>query len=100
LEEGDGYKVKRLTVNPGHGTSLQFHKHRSEHWIVVQGTATVTLGKETQTVSKNEYIHISLGDEHLLENKGDLVVQLIEVQIGDYLKEDDIVRLKDNYGRI
>ena len=100
MEEGDGYKVKRLTVNPGHSTSLQFHKHRSEHWIVAQGTATVILGKEIKTVSRNQYIHIPLGNEHLLENKSKLVMQLIEVQIGDYLEEDDIVRLKDKYGRI
>ena len=100
MEDGDGYKVKRLTVNPGHSTSLQFHKSRSEHWIVVQGTATIILGKETQTVSKNEYIHIPLGNQHLLENKGEFVMQLIEVQVGDYLGEDDIVRLEDKYGRI
>ena len=100
MEEGDGYKVKRLTVNPGHSTSLQYHKHRSEHWIVVHGKATVTLGTEIKTVTKNEFIHIPLGVEHLLENKGQIVMQLIEVQIGDYLEEDDIVRLTDKYGRI
>ena len=100
MDEGDGYKVKRLSVNPGHSTSLQFHKHRSEHWTVVQGAATVVLGGETKTVTRNECIHIPLGDEHLLENKGEIVMQLIEVQIGDYLGEDDIVRLEDKYGRI
>ena len=100
MEIGDGYKVKRLTVNPGQCTSLQFHKHRSEHWIVVQGEATVILGKENKTVSRNGYIHIPLGIEHLLENKGEFIMQLIEVQVGDYLEEDDIVRLKDKYGRI
>jgi mannose-6-phosphate isomerase-like protein (cupin superfamily) len=100
LLDENGYKVKRLTVKPGHCTSLQFHKHRSEHWVVVQGTATVILEKETKTVSKNEYIHIPLGSQHLLENKGEIVMQLIEVQIGDYLEEDDIVRLQDKYGRI
>ena len=100
LEGGDGYKVKRLTVNPGQRTSLQFHKRRSEHWVVAQGAATVILGKETKTVSRNEYIYIPLGKEHLIENKGEIVIQLIEVQIGDYLEEDDIVRLEDKYGRI
>ena len=100
MEEADGYKVKRLSVNPGHRTSLQFHKQRSEHWIVVQGIAKVILRNETKIVSRNEYIHIPLGDNHLLENQGEIVMQLIEVQIGDYLKEDDIVRLDDKYGRI
>ena len=100
LERGDGFKVKRLTVNPGHRTSLQFHKRRSEHWVVVQGVATVILGKEAKTVSPNEYIHIPLGEEHLLENNGEILMQIIEIQIGDYLEEDDIVRLEDKYGRI
>jgi len=79
---------------------LQFHKHRSEHWIVVQGTATVVLGKKTETVSRNGYIHIPIGSEHLLENKDELLLKLIEVQIGEYLEEDDIVRLADKYGRV
>ena len=100
LDEGEGYKVKRLTVNPGHGTSLQYHEHRSERWIVVQGVATVTLGKETREIHRNEWINIPVGKQHQLENNGDSLMQLIEVQIGDYLGEDDIVRLEDKYGRI
>jgi mannose-6-phosphate isomerase-like protein (cupin superfamily) len=100
LDEGEGYKVKRLTVNPGHGTSLQFHEHRSERWTVVQGEATVNLGKETYIIQSNNWICIPVGEQHQLSNNGDSIMQLIEVQLGDYLGEDDIIRVKDNYGRI
>ena len=99
LDEGKQYKVKRLTVNPGHSTSLQYHKHRSERWIVVQGEATVTLGSKSYVVSENEWIHIPLYEKHILSNNGNKVMNLIEVQYGDYLGEDDIVRLEDRYDR-
>ncbi len=99
MDEGDGYKVKRLSVDPGHSTSLQFHKYRSERWTVVEGVATVVLGNEIHKISKNECIFIPKEEKHLLANDGKVVMQLIEVQIGDYLEEDDIVRLEDRYGR-
>ncbi len=99
LDEGEQFKVKRLTVNPGHSTSLQYHKHRSERWIVVQGVATVTLGTKTVIVKENEWIYIPLHKKHLLANSGNRVLQLIEVQFGAYLGEDDIIRLDDRYGR-
>ena len=100
LDEGEQFKVKRLTVTPGHSTSLQYHKHRSERWIVVQGVATVTLGSESHIVNENEWIHIPLQEKHQLSNKGNKVMKLIELQFGDYLGEDDIIRLEDRYGRI
>ena len=99
MDEGEGYKVKRLTVNPGHGTSLQYHKHRSERWTVVEGIATVRLGKKICDIHRNEWIYIPVGEQHQLVNNGEVLMQLIEVQLGDYLGEDDIVRLEDNYGR-
>ena len=100
MEEEDGYKVKRLTVNPGHRTSFQYHNHRSERWIVVKGEATVLLGENTHTVKENEWIYIPKGEKHLLENRDKSVLELIEVQFGQYLGEDDIVRIEDKYGRI
>ena len=99
LDEGKQFKVKRLTVNPGQSTSLQYHKHRSERWVVVQGVATVTLGSQSHVVNENEWINIPLKVVHLLANKGNKVLQLIEVQYGAYLGEDDIIRLGDRYGR-
>ena len=99
LDAGKQFKVKRLTVNPGHSTSLQYHKYRSERWIVVEGVATVTLGSKSHVVKENEWIHIPLGEKHLLSNKGNKIMQLIEVQYGEYLGEDDIIRLEDRYGR-
>jgi len=99
LDEGGQFKVKRLTVNPGHSTSLQYHKHRSERWIVVEGVATVTLGTESFVVSENQWIYIPINEKHLLSNKGSRLMILIEVQYGDYLGEDDIIRLEDRYGR-
>ena len=94
-----GYKLKRIDVNPGCELSLQSHQHRSEHWIVVSGTATVTKGNEVQVVSKNESTFIRIGETHRLANKGKLPLQIIEVQVGDYLGEDDIQRFEDHYGR-
>ena len=99
LEEHEGYKMKRITVHPGASLSLQRHQHRSEHWIVVAGTATVVRGDEELTVSKNESTYIPIGFKHRLENRGRIPLQLIEVQVGEYLEEDDIERFEDNYGR-
>ena len=99
LDEGEQFKVKRLTVNPGHSTSLQYHRYRSERWIVVQGVATVTLGSQLHVIGENEWIHIPQNEKHLLANRGNKVLQVIEVQFGSYLGEDDIIRLEDRYDR-
>ena len=99
LDEGEGFKVKRISVNPGHKLSLQYHHHRSEHWTVVQGEASVTLGEDIKQLKINESIYIPLKEKHALANEGKELMQLIEVQVGDYLGEDDIVRLEDRYGR-
>ena len=100
LDEGEGFKVKRISVNPGHKLSLQYHHHRSEHWTVVQGEASVTLGEDIKQLKVNESIYIPLKEKHALANEGEELMQLIEVQVGDYLGEDDIVRLEDRYGRV
>ena len=100
LDEGEGFKVKVISVNPGHKLSLQYHHHRSEHWTVVQGVATVTLGEDIKQLKVNESIYIPLKEKHALANEGEGLMQLIEVQVGDYLEEDDIVRLEDRYGRV
>ncbi len=99
LEEGTGYKVKRISVNSGHKLSLQYHHHRSEHWTVVQGEATVTVGEEIKKLNIDESVYIPVEEKHALANGGKDLMQLIEVQVGDYLEEDDIVRLEDCYGR-
>jgi len=99
LEEQPRYKIKRITVNPGAKLSLQSHQHRSEHWIVVKGTAKVTCGDETFYVHENESTYISSGQKHRLENDEVMPLELIEVQNGSYLGEDDIVRFDDVYGR-
>ena len=99
LTESDGYKVKRIIVVPGGRLSLQSHQHRAEHWVVVTGIATVTVGENVQEVAMNEYVHIPLQVKHRLENYTDDLVVLIEVQSGLYLGEDDIVRYEDIYGR-
>ena len=99
LTESDGYKVKRITVVPGGRLSLQSHQHRAEHWVVVSGTATVTVGENVREVAMNEHVHIPLQAQHRLENYTDDLVVLIEVQSGLYLGEDDIKRYEDIYGR-
>jgi mannose-1-phosphate guanylyltransferase/mannose-1-phosphate guanylyltransferase/mannose-6-phosphate isomerase len=99
LEEQPRYKIKRITVKPGAILSLQMHHHRSEHWVVVKGTAKVTCGEETSLVHENESTYISAGQKHRLENNGVIPLELIEVQNGSYLGEDDIVRFDDVYGR-
>lgn len=99
LEQGPGFQVKRITVAPGQKLSLQYHHHRAEHWTVVAGTARVTVDDTVQDLQANESVFIPLGAVHRLENPGDDPVEVIEVQCGDYLGEDDIVRLEDTYGR-
>jgi len=100
LDRGKGFKVKRLEVKPGQRTSLQFHHQRAEHWVVATGTATVTVAGKIFTVKQNEHIFIPIKAAHRLENKGKKLLAVIEVQIGDYLEEDDLVRLEDDYGRV
>ncbi len=97
---GERYQVKRITVNAKAKLSLQLHHHRAEHWVVVSGTARVTKGEEQYYVTENESTFIPLGTVHSLENPGCIPLELIEIQSGSYLGEDDIVRLKDEYGRI
>ena len=97
LEDTDGYKIKRLVVKPGRQLSLQKHYHRSEHWIVVSGTATVTVGDEVKTVRPNESTYIKMGEVHRLANEGKINVVLIEAQVGEYTGEDDIIRINDSY---
>jgi mannose-1-phosphate guanylyltransferase/mannose-6-phosphate isomerase len=100
IERGDRFQVKRIIVNPGASLSLQKHFHRAEHWIVVSGTAQVTRGKDTFLLTENESTYIPVGEVHRLHNPGKMPLEMIEVQSGSYLGEDDIVRMDDNYGRV
>jgi mannose-6-phosphate isomerase len=99
LDENVNYKIKRIEVNPGSRLSLQKHRHRSEHWIVVAGTALVTCGDNRYRVKANESTFIPIGEKHRLENQGTEPLIIIEVQNGNYLGEDDIVRFEDDYDR-
>ena len=99
IDEADRFKVKRIMVKPGASLSLQKHHHRAEHWIVVQGTAEITCGDKVMVLSENESTYIPLGEIHRLANPGKIPLEIIEVQSGSYLGEDDIVRLEDNYQR-
>jgi mannose-1-phosphate guanylyltransferase len=99
IDNGERYQVKRITVNPGEKLSSQMHHHRAEHWIVVSGTASVTNGDKTFLVTENESTYIPIGIVHSLENPGKVPLEIIEVQSGAYLGEDDIVRFEDRYGR-
>ena len=99
IDVGERYQVKRITVSPGASLSLQKHHHRAEHWIVVKGTAKVTCGENTMILSENQSTYIPLGEVHRLENPGKIPLEIIEVQSGSYLGEDDIIRFEDNYGR-
>lgn len=99
LEKGDRFKIKRIMVNPGARLSCQMHYHRSEHWVVVSGTAKVTRGEEDFFINPNESTYIPMETKHRLENPGRIPLQIIEVQNGEYLEEDDIVRFDDEYGR-
>jgi len=100
IDVGERYQVKRITVKPGAALSLQMHHHRAEHWVVVKGTAKVTRGDEEFLLSENESTYIPIGVKHRLENPGTLPLEIIEVQSGSYLGEDDIVRFEDAYGRL
>lgn len=100
IDSEERFQVKHIIVNPGGSLSLQLHYHRSEHWVVVKGTARITRGKETFILTENQSTYIPLGIEHRLENPGKLPLEIIEVQSGGYLGEDDIVRFDDVYGRL
>ncbi|MEQ1274403.1 mannose-1-phosphate guanylyltransferase/mannose-6-phosphate isomerase [Acinetobacter ursingii] len=99
IDHAERYQVKRITVKPGQKLSIQMHHHRAEHWIVVSGTARIHKGKDNFLLSENESVYIPLGEIHALENPGKVPLELIEVQSGSYLGEDDIVRFEDMYGR-
>lgn len=99
LESGPNFKMKRISVDPGHRLSMQRHRHRSEHWVVVAGVATVTRGDEIIEIKENQSTYIPIGVKHRLENRGMDALEIIEVQVGEYLEEDDIERFDDEYGR-
>ncbi len=99
LEEGQGFKVKRLEIKPGSRLSLQRHTRRGEHWVVVHGVADVVCGNNELRLSEGEHIHIPPLTNHRIGNSGASILTIIEVQLGDYLGEDDIVRLQDDYQR-
>ena len=100
LDEGQGFKVKRITVHPGKRLSLQRHARREEHWVIVAGSGLATRDDETVEVGPRDTFHIPVGAVHRLENPGAEPLVMIEVQHGDYLGEDDIVRIEDDFGRI
>ena len=99
IEEGENYKVKRLIVNPGHRFSLQYHHRRNEHWIVVAGQARAIRNDEVLILGPDQTLYLPIGTVHRLENPGTQPLVIIEVQYGEYLGEDDIVRLADDYDR-
>ena len=100
LDEGENFKVKRIQVNPGASLSLQKHNKRAEHWVVVKGTAEVVCGERVILLNENQSTFIPLGEMHQLRNVGEIPLEIIEVQSGIYLGEDDITRYLDSYGRI
>ena len=99
IDSGERFQVKRILVKPGAALSLQMHHHRAEHWIVVSGTAEVTVGDKVLLLSENQSTYIPLGETHRLRNPGKVPLEIIEVQSGSYLGEDDIVRFDDRYHR-
>ena len=99
IDAGERFQVKRIMVKPGASLSLQMHHHRAEHWIVVSGTAEVTCGNKKILLTENQSTYIPLGEKHRLANPGTIPLEIIEVQSGSYLGEDDIVRFEDTYGR-
>jgi mannose-1-phosphate guanylyltransferase len=99
MDSDERFQVKRITVKPRAKLSLQMHHHRAEHWVVVKGTAKVTIDGVDSLVSENESVYIPIGAVHSLENPGKIPIELIEIQTGSYLGEDDIVRIEDRYGR-
>jgi len=100
IDHGQRYQVKRITVKPGASLSLQMHHHRAEHWVVVSGTAVVQVGEKESLLTENQSVYIPIGETHRLTNPGKVTLELIEVQSGSYLGEDDIVRLEDTFGRV
>jgi mannose-1-phosphate guanylyltransferase/mannose-6-phosphate isomerase len=100
IVEATGFKAKRIIVNPQQKLSLQMHHHRAEHWVVVKGTALVTNGDKEFLLSQDESTYIPIGTKHRLENPGKIPLEIIEVQSGTYLEEDDIVRFEDMYSRV
>lgn len=100
IDNGHRYQVKRITVKPGASLSLQMHHHRAEHWVVVTGTAVVQVGEEEHILTENQSVYIPIGEKHRLTNPGKVKLELIEVQSGSYLGEDDIVRFEDKFGRV
>jgi len=100
IDEDNKFKVKRIGVYPGKRLSLQSHKHRSEHWVIVKGTARVQVGEDQLILHKNQHVYIPVGVLHRMENIGEDMVEFVETQIGDYLGEDDIVRYQDDFGRV
>lgn len=99
LDTGDGFAVKRLTVKPGAILSLQLHHHREEHWVVVRGRARIVRGDETLELVRNQAVFIPIETAHRIENPGEETLEIVEIQVGDKLDENDIVRLEDRYGR-
>jgi mannose-1-phosphate guanylyltransferase / mannose-6-phosphate isomerase len=99
IDSGERFQVKRIMVKPGASLSLQMHHHRAEHWIVVSGTAEIVNGDKTILLTENQSTYIPLGQTHRLANPGKVPLEIIEVQSGSYLGEDDIVRFEDTYGR-
>ena len=99
IDEGDRYKTKNIEVNPGERLSLQYHYHRSEHWVVVTGTAFVRVGDTEKLLFQNESIYVPSTVKHRLSNPGRVPLRIVEVQCGTYLEEDDIIRLDDEYNR-
>ncbi len=100
IDEGNRYKVKKIQVNSGAKLSLQMHHHRAEHWVVVKGTALVEVDNDEIILHENQSTYIPIGSTHRLSNPGSMPLQIIEIQSGMYLGEDDIVRFEDSYGRI
>tara|TARA_B100000405_G_scaffold42191_1_gene28118 strand:- start:1420 stop:1884 length:465 start_codon:yes stop_codon:yes gene_type:complete len=100
IEEGHRYKVKNIEIKPGEGISKQFHYHRSEHWVIVNGTALVEMDDNQFMVYENESTFVPLGKIHKVRNPGKIPLRIVEVQVGSYLGEDDITRLEDDYGRV
>jgi mannose-1-phosphate guanylyltransferase/mannose-6-phosphate isomerase len=100
MDQGHRFRVKRLVVAPGKRLSLQKHHHRAEHWVVVRGTAEVTRGEEVFSVYENQSVYLPSGCAHRLSNPGKIAVEIVEVQTGTYLGEDDVVRIEDDFGRV
>lgn len=99
LDEGKGYKVKRIEVEPGKRLSYQVHGHRAEHWVIVSGTATCIIDGRTVTAGCGERVYVDVGQAHRIANAHDELLVIVEVQLGEYCGEDDITRLEDDYGR-